>query len=186
MSVIQAIVRQMMKTSVRWQDFQTKLDSRLLALATSHDVLILQDWKGAPLRELIREQLVPFYDVANESVATEGPEVRVTVEAAQTIGLAIHELASNAVRFGALSIPSGKVDLNWRLETDDGGRKTLSLCWRERNGPPVVEPTRRGFGYVVLHDIVSKSLNASVTMTFAMQGLEWVATIPADSQLIAR
>jgi two-component sensor histidine kinase len=129
----------------------------------------------------VRQQLVPFVEVQSSRFELAGPDTIVTAEAAQTIGLAIHELATNAIKYGALSEPSGGVSISWALGENAGASPQLLLTWTERGGPPVLPPSRKGFGHVVIGEMVERSLNGRVTMEFAVEGLKWSVSIPATN-----
>ena len=105
----------------------------------------------------------------------------VTAEAAQAIGLALHELATNAIKYGALALATGKVTVSWAFENDPGESRVLLLSWVERGGKPVTPPSRKGFGHVVIERMVAQSVNGEVAMTFAPQGLSWTLSMPATN-----
>jgi two-component sensor histidine kinase len=163
-------------------EFEGRFGQRLQGLAASHDALFRNNWQGASLAELVRQQLVPFVDIQGARVALAGPDVVVSAEATQAIGLAIHELATNAIKYGALSVPEGKVKISWAL---DSGPHELLLKWDEQGGPRVVPPSRKGFGHLVIGEMLERSLNAKVVVHFATQGLGWRASIPASHLVIA-
>jgi PAS domain S-box-containing protein len=181
LSVVQSIARQTSRTTETLEDFESRFGQRLQGLAASHDVLVDGGWRGAPLADLIRQQLRPFVSDADGSrVTLAGPPVVVTAQAAQAIGLAIHELATNSIKYGALSGVTGKVEISWALDNASGARR-LSLGWIERGGPPVVPPARKGFGHMVIESMVARSLNGKVALEFAPRGLSWTVTIPASN-----
>jgi two-component sensor histidine kinase len=107
-----------------------------------------------------------------------GPELRLTAASAQTIGLALHELATNAGKYGALSADTGRVDIYWRRDGD-----TFTMSWTERDGPPVSPPERRGFGTIVMEAMTERSLNGVVDLDYAPSGLAWRLTCPAANAL---
>jgi PAS domain S-box-containing protein len=177
--VIQSIARRTARTAGTMEEFENRFERRLQGLAASHDVLVSKNWHGAPLVELVRQQLVPFIGIHSSRFELAGPDVVVTAEAAQAIGLAIHELATNAIKYGALSAPSGRVSISWAFEADADASPQLVLNWIERGGPPASPPSRKGFGHVVIGEMVERSLNGKVTMDFAAEGLTWRVSIPA-------
>jgi len=178
LSVIRSIASQTIRNAESLDDFEARFSNRLRGLATSQDLLVRQVWRGAPIEDIVREQLVSFVETQSPRVEIAGPNVIVTADAAQAIGLAIHELATNAVKHGALSGPAGKIVIGWTL-LDDAPRRALELCWRETGGPVVTPPSRRGFGHIVLQQLTSASLGGEVEMTFETDGVVWTATIPA-------
>ena len=125
-------------------------------------MLIEQDWKGASLDKLIETQLAPFVGTDTMRIETTGPQVTLAAGAVQTLGLALHELATNASKYGALSAPGGRVVLSWGF--DDGGStpKSFRMEWREQGGPPVKPSKRKGFGRFVTDQMVTRALNATV------------------------
>ncbi|WP_050043919.1 HWE histidine kinase domain-containing protein [Bradyrhizobium sp. LTSPM299] len=184
LAVIQSISRRTARTTTTMEEFESRFGRRLQGLAASHDVLIRNSWQGAPLADLMRQQLVPFTDIQSSRVKLAGPDIVVTAEAAQAIGLAIHELSTNAIKYGALSAPAGKVKISWALDSESLGSRELVLKWVEQGGPRVVSPSRNGFGHLVIGDMIERSLNARVTLKFATQGLEWSVSMPATNLVI--
>lgn len=179
LTVIQSIARRTARTAGTIAEFESRFERRLQGLAASHDVLVSKNWQGAPLGELVRQQLVPFVEIQTSRFELAGPDVVLTAEAAQSIGLAIHELATNAIKYGALSKPSGRVRISWMFAGDAGAPPQLLLSWIEQGGPPAAPPARKGFGHVVISEMVERSLNGKVTMEFADRGLNWSVSIPA-------
>jgi two-component sensor histidine kinase len=143
-------------------------------MAVSHDLLVSEDWKRASLLDLVRLQLEPFAG-PGLLLKVEGPGVYISPEAAQHIGLALHELATNGSKYGAWSVPSGQVSVNWKVMP--GG--DLQLNWREHNGPRVQRPSHKGFGSTLTEDVIAQALEANVTMDFAPDGLAWTIEVPA-------
>jgi PAS domain S-box-containing protein len=179
--VIQSIARRTARTAGSMEEFERRFERRLQGLAASHDVLVSKNWQGAPLADLVRQQLVAFAEIQGSRIELVGPDVVVTAEAAQALGLAIHELATNAIKYGALSMPAGKVSVSWTFDGDAGAARPLLLNWVEQGGPQVTPPQRKGFGHVVIGEMVERSLGAKVAMEFAAEGLNWSASIPATN-----
>jgi PAS domain S-box-containing protein len=180
LTVIDAIARQTATHSDGVKDFLSRFRERLQSLAGSHDQLVQEDWQGAWLRELVLSQLGHYFDRDSKAIVIEGPRMRVAPEAAQHIGLALHELATNAAKYGALSQPSGQVRINWDVEQDEQGDPVCCMRWQESGGPPVAPPTRRGFGHVVIERTVARALGGSVHLDFAPEGVHWTLTFPAE------
>jgi PAS domain S-box-containing protein len=176
--VIQSIARRTARTARTMEEFESSFERRLQGLAASHDVLISRNWQGAPVADLVRQQLLPFVEIQGSRFELEGPDVVLTAEAAQAIGLAIHELATNAIKYGALSERGGKVRISWMFDGKADAVEHLSLNWIEQGGPPVSPPARRGFGHVVIGEMVERSLNGKVVMEFAPEGMNWSVSIP--------
>ena len=166
------------------EEFERRFGRRLQGLAASHDVLVRNSWQGAPLAKLIRQHLLPFIDTQSSRVELSGPDIVITAEATQAIGLAIHELATNAIKYGALSVPAGKVKISWAFDDGSVASRELLLKWVEQGGPPVLPPSRKGFGHLVIGETIERSLNAKVALEFAAHGLEWSVSIPAANLVI--
>jgi PAS domain S-box-containing protein len=179
--VIQSIARRTARTAGTMEEFENRFERRLQGLAASHDVLVRENWHGAPLADLVRQQLVPFVEIQSSRFEIAGPDIVITAEAAQAIGLAIHELATNAIKYGALSDSSGKVSVSWMFDGEAGASGPLLLNWIEQGGPPVSPPSRKGFGHVVIGEMVERSLNGKVAVEFASEGLKWRVSIPATN-----
>lgn len=141
-------------------------------------MLALQDWQGASLTDLVRDQLAPFVEAGSARLSVSGSSIFLGPKAAEAIGLALHELATNAVKYGALSSPAGRVTVSWDWKTSATEPRLLQMSWEERGGPPVSLPTSKGFGHVVFGRIVTEILDGKVEMDFAPQGLNWKLLIP--------
>ena len=180
LGVVQAIAKQTIASTP--EIFAQRFSERIKALAASQDLLVRDGWSGAPLDELLRSQLSHFKDLIDQRIHLDGPMVRVSSASAQTIGMAVHELATNAGKYGALSNDEGHVEISWQVVPGtDGDRFTLS--WRERDGPPVPAPTRSGFGSTVISTMVRMGLNAVVKLDYASTGFVWHLDCPATSVL---
>lgn len=178
LSIVQAIADQTLRNCSDLKEFQDRFDGRLRGLAASNTLLALGDWRGSSLRALIELQLAPFIDLKSPQIEIEGPKVDLTAEAAQAIGLSLHELAANAVKHGALSVPAGRLSITWQTAAarDMDG---LNLDWRERSGPPVAAARRTGFGHVVMKRMIEQAVKGTVELNFAPDGLQWSLQAPA-------
>jgi two-component sensor histidine kinase len=183
LAVIQAIARQTASRSRSMDDFLEAFSARLVAMGRSHDILIADDWQGASLRTLVEQQLQAQSDGFGERIVIEGDDISLKPEAVQNLGLALHELASNAQRYGALSSETGCVRIHWHYCRKDPS--TLRLVWQEEGGPPVTAPKRHGFGRAMIENVVAKALAGEVTLTFPAEGVRCVIDIPAQ-QISAR
>jgi two-component sensor histidine kinase len=184
LAVIQSISRRTARTTKTMEDFESRFGRRLQGLAASHDVLFRNSWQGAPLADLMRQQLTPFTDIQTSRLELAGPDIVITGEATQAVGLAIHELATNAIKYGGLSVPTGKVKISWAFDNETLSEPKLVVKWVEQGGPHVVPPTRHGFGHLVVGEMIERSLNARVALVFAPGGLEWSISIPASNVVI--
>ncbi|MBN8920577.1 MAG: PAS domain S-box protein [Rhizobiales bacterium] len=171
LAVVQALARQIMRQSPSMPAFEKRFSGCVQALAYCHDLLVQHDWRGADLNDLIRIQLAPFVAAEGESVAANGPPIFLRPAAMQSLGLALHELATNAAKHGALSVPSGSIAITW--EPDGDG---LRFTWEERGGPRVRRPRREGFGTIVLRR-TGASLDGETGLDFRPEGFVWTVTI---------
>src|SRR5712691_10566257 len=177
LAIIQAMARQTARYAGSIEGFMEQFAERLQALAASHDLLVQESWYGASLHELVRAQLGPFLENDGAQVEVEGPGIVLKPEAAQSLGLAIHELVDNAKRYGALSVPHGRVSLTWqRRPAEQGGG--VEVAWSEAGGPGVPEPERRGFGRLVIERNLAGSAEAEVDLAFAPEGVRCRVLIP--------
>jgi PAS domain S-box-containing protein len=178
LSVVQAMAQQTRAGSD--QEFVSEFEERIQGLNASYDLLVNNRWQHVPLAELVRVQLAHFGDLVDRRIAVRGPDFWLSSAAAQTIGMALHELAINAGKYGALSTDTGHVDITWRLEPTDDDRHRFTIEWSERGGPTVVAPTRHGFGWTVLCQITKMLLGADVTLEYSPSGVVWRLGCPAD------
>jgi len=175
LAIIISMAAQTARTATSVSDFTSRFTQRLQGIAHSHDLLIQQNWRGAPIRELVRSHLEPFLEGDRNRIHLSGPDAIVDPKAAQNLGLALHELATNASKYGALSVPSGFVSISW---TKTGGQ--FRIEWQERNGPSVRLPSQRGFGQAVLERLASQALEGSARLDFEPDGVHWSMEIPGD------
>jgi PAS domain S-box-containing protein len=171
LALVQAIARQTLATKP--EDFMGRFVERIQALAASQDLLVKNAWKGVGLRELARVQLAHFKDLIGTRIELKGPPVLISASAAQAIGMALHELATNAGKYGALTNSTGKVTIEWGLECSQASDTTFGMSWCEQGGPPVAEPSRHGFGSTVIGSLAERSLDASIDLRFHTTGLCW-------------
>jgi PAS domain S-box-containing protein len=176
LSLVQAIAQQTVNT--RPDDFLPRFQARVQALAASHDILVGNKWKGADLHELARSQLAHFRDLMDKRIEIAGPPVFASASAAQALGMAFHELATNATKYGALSDESGRVDLGWKTVQSAEGEEVFVIEWIERGGPPAAAPSSRGFGSTVICRLAERSLDANVELHFPSTGLTWRLQCP--------
>ncbi|WP_421698533.1 sensor histidine kinase [Ancylobacter sp.] len=177
LAVIQAMARQTARHAGSIDNFVEIFSARLQALSKSHDLLVQESWYGASLNDMVRSQLGHHLDRENSQFTIEGPSLFLKPEAAQNIGLAIHELSTNAAKYGALSVPTGHVDIIWARRTPEAGGG-FELSWRERGGPAVSKPEGRGFGSLVIERNLARALDGKVELDFAPSGLVCTVSVP--------
>jgi two-component sensor histidine kinase len=151
--------------------------ARLCAFAETHDLLINSDWRGADIRDLIRVHLAPFHNARENCLDVDGPELKLNPKAAEQIGLAFHELGTNAVKHGALSESSGSVKIRWDFRGGEPGDPLLQIVWEEVGGPRVGQPKRQGFGDVVLTKVVPGALQGQASLEFKSHGVKWALIV---------
>ncbi len=173
LAVVQAIVHQSAR-SADLATFSSNLSDRLQGLSASQDLLIKNDWRGVGMGELVAAQLAHFTDLIGARILIEGPEVRLTAAAAQAIGMAIHELATNAAKHGSLSTSEGAVHISW--DVTSGEKPLFTVRWIEKGGAKISAPTRKGFGHLVIGRIAESSVDGNVEMEFLESGLSWKLT----------
>lgn len=149
LAIVQAMASQTLQGSAGLADFLPNFSGRLHALSAAHNVLTTTAWQGASLASLVRDQL-ELGDGGIERYQVDGPNVWLDPQAAVRLALVLHELGTNAHKHGALSVPEGRVSLNWRTDPAAAPRPMVRLCWRELNGPVVTEPRQRGFGSLMI------------------------------------
>jgi PAS domain S-box-containing protein len=176
LSLVQAIARQ---TAAREPEgFIERFTERIQALAANQDLLVRNEWHGVDVEDLVRAQLAHFADLVGSRITVQGPKLRLNAAAAQAIGLALHELATNAGKYGALSVDVGRVDVSWRF--DDG---IFSMNWIELNGPPVSPPKRQGFGSTVIDSMVKQTVSGAVQLDYIPSGVVWNLSCAAANAL---
>jgi len=176
LAVVQAMAHNMLDTTDP-AEFVGRLTQRISALAASNRLLVTGRWQGVQLDELVRSQLSPFVNVGERAVLS-GPPLILSPPAAQTLGMALHELATNGVKYGALSVPGGTLRIAWNVVAGNDGQ-AFEMSWLERGGPGVVAPIRTGFGHVVMARLTEDTLGGKVDLDFAPDGLHWKLTCPA-------
>jgi two-component sensor histidine kinase len=187
LAVIQAMARQTARHAGSIDTFLGQFGARVQALAASHDLLVRESWYGASIAELIRSQLSMYLERDGaERVTIEGPAVALKPEAAQNLGLALHELAVNAAKYGALSVPEGRLSVTWGRNGEAADGRGLALDWRERSGPKVKPRRKQGFGSLVIERNLARALDAEVDLDFDPDGLRCHIVIPANQILAPR
>ncbi|KAB2920096.1 MAG: PAS domain S-box protein [Hyphomicrobiaceae bacterium] len=179
LAVVQAIASQTARATTSRADFAADFGARLKGLASSLDLLVQEEWRGVSAKELVRSQLQHYGSLDGERVVMAGPELTLSPLAAQYLGMALHELSTNAAKYGALSGAAGSVNISWSLEGPRNARR-FHMSWIESGGPPVVSPRERGFGNLVIERIVAEALHGEVKLEFPPQGLRWFLDADAN------
>jgi PAS domain S-box-containing protein len=177
LATVQAIVGSTARTASSIDEFYQGFVGRIVSLARTHNLLTEDLWQKAALEELIQTELGPYEDEARNRIVVDGSHVELPSEAAVPIGMAIHELTTNAAKHGALSTFGGQVDVKWHIEPG-AERPLLHFTWTEHGGPRVTQPSRQGFGSRLLQRVLTTQLQAQVHMDFQEEGLRFSMTMP--------
>lgn len=180
LSTVQSLTRQTLDTAESLQDGNSKIEARLFALSRAHDVLTRENWRSADIRDIVTGAIAPYTADAPQRFVLDGPPCRLDPRRALAVAMALHELATNAGKYGALSHDAGKVRIEWK-HVSAGEAEALELAWRETGGPAVEAPTRRGFGARLLERGLRNDLDGDVELSYAAEGLVFRATIPLGS-----
>jgi PAS domain S-box-containing protein len=180
LATVQSIVWQASRANSDPKVIREAVESRLFALSRSHDLLTRENWQSAGLADVLNDALEPFgvADGRAERVTIKGENIRFPPKAALALGIAFNELATNAVKYGAFSNATGFVDIEWEVELGASGPR-LILHWREKDGPPVRPPSRRGFGSRVIERGLAHELEGAVHLQYRTEGLVCMINIPA-------
>ncbi|KJS15567.1 MAG: histidine kinase [Hoeflea sp. BRH_c9] len=180
LATVKSIAAQAFKSSPDMETAREAIESRLFALSRSHDLLSRENWDSAGLLDVVRTSLEPFgiADGRAERFTINGSNIRVRPNAALAFGIAFHELATNAVKYGAFSNDAGTVLIAWTIDTSSKGDR-LVLRWQEKDGPPVTPPTRKGFGSRVIERGLAHELDGVVHLDYHKSGVVCTIDIPA-------
>jgi len=178
LTIVMSLARQTSRAFEVPDAFLVRLEERLRSLASAHDELARQEWKGPDLRSVIEGQLKYQIESFPNRIVLDGAPCRLPAEAAHYVGMAIHELGSNAVKYGALSAEQGQVRISWRAESGDA----LQLDWAESGAAVVAPPARLGFGSTILRSLTPRALGGSATHAFEPSGVHWSLSAPLTPQ----
>jgi PAS domain S-box-containing protein len=176
LATVCAIVDQTREASTTYTDFLAGLDRRIRSLASTHDLLSRGHWHGVSLTEIARREFAPY---ARGNTVIRGPNIALKADATSAVAMVLHELTTNAVKYGALSNADGRVNLRWRWKRN-GGPPRLVIDWKEIGGPPVVRPNQSGYGTCVVREVIPFELGGAVDLAFDGDGLRCRLEIPAD------
>ena len=181
LATVQAIINRSDRLSN--EELSISLKNRIRALAQNQDLLNGGDWSGARIVDIFTTQTMHAAEAGSDRIHIAGSnDLVLKAPVAEALGLAVHELATNALKYGALSVPGGRVDVKWQVAGRKGA-KTLNIAWRERGGPPADNPGRRGFGTILITRNVEQAFGAPVTMEWNAEGLTWLANAPVSRVL---
>ena len=185
LATVQSIVTQTLRSSEDPMVVREAIETRIAAIARSHDLLSRRKWGGAAFRDLVDEALAPFgaADEGNQRFTIEGENIWLSPRTTLALGIAINELATNAVKYGALSNEAGSVSIDWTVQNKSAER-WLYMHWRETGGPPVSPPTSKGFGSRVIEHGLSHELGGELSLDFAPEGIRCTIHVPAPEAAI--
>jgi two-component system CheB/CheR fusion protein len=182
LAVVSSVVTQTLKTSDSPGAFAVDIEGRIAAIARAHGRLTDNGRGAVSLRELVSTELAP-YNRTNANIRIEGPPVEFTPKAGLALAMAIHELASNAAKYGALSMPAGVLSVSWQIENGSSG--LLNFGWIETGGPPIMgQPSRRGFGTTLIERTLALEFDATVKREFLLSGLKCSIAMPLTPEVI--
>jgi two-component system CheB/CheR fusion protein len=181
LTIVIAIAQQTIRYSTSKENFYEAFSGRVRGMSVAYAVVSRQNWGTVTLFDVINSHLLPYLSDDAERIKMEGPEVQCEPTAALALGMVIHELATNAVKYGALLAPGGKLIVKW--EVTGGSPPSLLLNWSEEGGPPMTAPYKKGFGMQLVERELNHALSATVEFQSREQGLLAIARIPLDPTL---
>jgi two-component sensor histidine kinase len=181
LATVQSIASQTLRRSDNPAEAIDKFSARLVSLGRTHNVLSEEKWESAQVRELVDGALAPYAGKDGSRIHVTGPDIRLAPRSALTVAMALHELATNAAKYGALSNDSGTVSLDWEIIEEDARRK-LRLIWTETGGPPVSAPVHRGFGSRLIERGALDQLGGEATVDFLPRGVVCTVTVGLDAE----
>jgi len=192
LSTVQALIQLNLRSSPSMADFRGTIAGRIESLAKTHTLLTAKRWRAIGFRDILKSEIEPYEQAARVNLS--GPDFDLEAEVASTVGMVIHELTTNAAKYGALSASSGTIDVHWTLETvTDDADARVTLAWRERGGPRVQPPDKKGFGSILIERLIVRQFGGTATFEFGRDGMVFdaafpipIATEPADDAFGAR
>jgi PAS domain S-box-containing protein len=178
LATVSTVAARTMDGSNSIHDFVASLEGRIRSMARTHELLSATQWQGISVLELVRRELAPYATRGNTDII--GPELILSAEAGQALGMVLHELATNAAKYGALSTQNGRVSIAWQQLSNGHPRSQLVLQWREVGGPSVMAPKDSGFGMSTIRDLIPYEFGGRVDLAFAPSGVRCRLELPAD------
>ena len=177
---VAVVAKQTREGSSTMEQFVKALEGRIQSMAAAHSLLSLSRWHGVGLADLVRDQLAPYATGANVTVS--GPNIMLSVAATQALAMVLHELVTNAAKYGALSSPNGRVSVSWDKSSGERAAETVTIAWREIGGAAVVSPTQFGFGTSLIRELIPHELGGSVELGFGPQGVDCLIEVPVERE----
>jgi two-component sensor histidine kinase len=180
LATVQSLATQTARGTDSPEGFRQAFEGRLIALSQAHDQLTRRHWRNADLRDIVAATTAAYLANAQERIVIRGDDLAIRPRTALTLAMALHELTTNAVKYGALSTPAGQVNVGWSVVREASQPPRLRIEWREQDGPPVSPPSRRGFGTRFIEGSVAVELQGIARLTFNAAGLHCTMDIPLD------
>src|SRR4249919_35677 len=184
LATVQSLASQTARTAHTPAVFRERFEGRLIALSKAHDQLTSHHWESADLRELLSGSLAPYAGAGPERVVLRGEDVVLRPRAVLTLAMAVHELTTNAAKYGALSVSGGRIEIQWQPVRADNSRPVLHIDWLERGGPPVADPGQRGFGSKLIEGSIAAELGGTARLTFEPEGLHCQIAVPLENAVV--
>src|SRR5665213_36146 len=181
LATVSAIASQSLRTATSIEHGQHAIEGRLVALGRAHDLLLQARWANASLEQTIRGATEPYITMGSGRISIQGPEIRITSGAVIALAMTLNELCTNTTKFGALSVPAGRIEIVWKIDEE---KQRLSLTWSEKNGPTVHAPSRQSFGTRLMGSL-GQQLKGEVKIAYDATGFVYVLNVPMAS-LVAR
>jgi PAS domain S-box-containing protein len=178
LATVQSIASQTLRTTETPGQFREAFEGRLLALSKTHNLLTRQSWREAELRDVAEQELAPYRKAGDERVVLDGPDVKLPARYAINLGLVLHELVTNAAKYGALSTNAGHLEVAWSITESEDRLKQLRIHWSESGGPPVAPPKRQGFGSRLIRRSIEGELGGNMVLNFAESGVAYDISVP--------
>ena len=185
LATVQAIAGLTARSTADVSSFHAAFSSRLESLSRTHTMLVAHNWQWINIKELMDSELGSFQDATSQQLSCLGPALNLPSEVALSLGLAIHELTTNAIKYGALSVPSGRVQVSWTSAPSTNGSETLQLSWIEQDGPLVTPPTRQGFGSTLLKRVFAVQGGGRADLEYHEEGLRFHVSVPFRTSPLA-
>jgi PAS domain S-box-containing protein len=184
LATVQSLASQTARAARTPAVFRERFEGRLIALSKAHDQLTIHHWESVDLRELLSGSLAPYAGVGPERVILRGEDVVLRPRAVLTLAMAVHELTTNAAKYGALSVPGGRIEIHWQPVRGDNGRPMLRIDWIEQGGPLVTAPEQRGFGSKLIEGSIPAELGGTARLAFESQGLRCEIVVPMEAAAV--
>jgi two-component system CheB/CheR fusion protein len=184
LTVIISLATQTVRQSKSLSEFSDSFMGRVNALSAAYTLLSRDNWTDVPLRDVLTEEVRPFMAQERNNVSLAGPALLLTARGALAVGMVVHELVTNAVKYGGLSVPSGRVTIHWDVEPHAGGSQ-LVWHWIEQGGPSATAPERNGFGLTLIERSLKHELKGDARIVFEPEGLQVTLSIPIDPAIIS-